>query len=106
MPQIISRDVVLAKISEKVLIIDVRGAEDFGNGCIPSALNLPLPVIEQGDEATLTKELPTLKKESEVILYCQSGRRAGKAASLLEGLGFKNVSVYQGSWAEWSSIPL
>jgi thiosulfate/3-mercaptopyruvate sulfurtransferase len=41
--------------------------------------------------------------ETPVITYCQGGVRAAHAALALMLAGFRNVRVYEGSWAEWGS---
>lgn len=40
--------------------------------------------------------------DQEVIVYCQKSHRASLVAVILERLGFTNVSVYAGSFREWS----
>lgn len=40
-----------------------------------------------------------------VITYCQGGVRAAHTAFTLRLLGFDNVAVYDGSWAEWGNHP-
>ncbi|MBX6752860.1 MAG: sulfurtransferase [Thermorudis peleae] len=41
--------------------------------------------------------------ETPVITYCQGGVRAAHAALALMLAGFRNVRVYEGSWAEWGN---
>jgi rhodanese-related sulfurtransferase len=47
-----------------------------------------------------TEEFDHLKNE-EVIFYCRSGNRSGKAALFLEQLGFTNVKNLKGGMLEW-----
>jgi thiosulfate/3-mercaptopyruvate sulfurtransferase len=48
-------------------------------------------------------ELGNLKPDDPVITYCQGGVRAANAAMALRLAGFRNVKVYDGSWAEWGN---
>lgn len=41
--------------------------------------------------------------DTPVITYCQGGVRAAHAAVALALAGFRNVRVYDGSWAEWGN---
>ncbi len=46
-----------------------------------------------------------VKKDTPVILYCQSGHRAAQSYLVLRHLGFTRVRVYDGSMAEYSRYP-
>ena len=77
-----------------VQIIDVRTAEEYGNGHIPAAANMD---VLQPDFAT---KIATLDKEHPVALYCRSGRRSKSAAEQAAKLGFKVIELDGGilSW--------
>lgn len=77
------------------LLIDVRTPEEYANGHVPGALNLPLDQLEGR-----VKEIPD--PASEVHVICQSGRRSQLASSQLAALGFRPVNV-QGGTAGWIS---
>jgi rhodanese-related sulfurtransferase len=47
-----------------------------------------------------TETIEHLKNE-EVIFYCRSGNRSGRAALFLEQLGFTNVKNLKGGMLEW-----
>lgn len=40
-----------------------------------------------------------------IVTYCQGGVRAAHAALALRLLGYDNVRLYDGSWAEWGNRP-
>lgn len=40
-----------------------------------------------------------------VVTYCQGGVRAAHSAFVLALIGYPNVRMYDGSWAEWGSSP-
>lgn len=65
--------------------IDVRTPEEFASGHYPDALNHPVELIMQG-------RFPELAKDTEIILYCRSGARAGMAQQILQQAGFTNVT--------------
>lgn len=68
------------------IIIDVRTPQEFADGHIEGALNIPYDQIDQG-----IRTVKWLKKESPILLYCRSGKRAEIARSFLEQQGFKQV---------------
>lgn len=72
----------IEKISEDAIIIDVRTAQEFKSGHIKDALNIPYEVIGSKIEA-ITKD-----KDSEIVLYCRSGRRSGIALETLKKMGY------------------
>jgi phage shock protein E len=67
-------------------IIDVRTPAEFAAGHIDGAVNIPYEGIAQGIGA-----LKDLSKDSAILLYCQSGRRAGVAKATLEHQGYTKV---------------
>jgi len=67
------------------LVIDVRTPEEFGEGHIEGALNIPYT------ETAALAEAIGPDKERPVVLYCRSGRRSGVALKQLEGLGFSKL---------------
>jgi rhodanese-related sulfurtransferase len=73
---------------EPYLLIDVRTAEEFRSGFIPTAVNIP------HDE--IGKSPPTEDRSALIILYCKSGGRAGIAEETMEELGFTNIYNFGG----------
>lgn len=49
------------------------------------------------------EDLGNLQKDEPVITYCQGGVRAANAALALRMAGYRDVRVYDGSWAEWGN---
>uniref|UniRef100_A0A1B0G855 Rhodanese domain-containing protein n=1 Tax=Glossina morsitans morsitans TaxID=37546 RepID=A0A1B0G855_GLOMM len=99
----------LPKHPEKVLI-DVREPNELcETGQIPTSINVPLDIVAEVLHPNFDKtkfrskygrDKPNL--DTEIIIYCQSGKRAQNAAEILQKLGYRNVKVYLGSWADWS----
>lgn len=75
-------------------IVDVRTPEEFAEGHIPDALNIPLDTIA----GELVAELPD--KDQLIMIYCRSGNRSATAASQLAAMGYTNVVDFGGikSW--------
>jgi len=73
-------------VQNGAVLIDVRTPDEFGQGHVENAINIPLQVI--GNEVEKIKAF-----NKPVIVYCLSGGRAGSAKSFLEGQG---LEVYNG----------
>jgi len=81
-------------------VIDVRSADEFAAGHLRDAKNMPLP-----DLAKRIGELDKNKVKT-VILVCQSGARAGKAARQLKSAGFEDIYTLEGGVNAWSAAGL
>jgi rhodanese-related sulfurtransferase len=75
-------------------IVDVREPEEFAEGHIPGAVNIPRGLLEfevDGHPAVNYETSEALShRERPVILYCLSGGRSALAAEALLRLGFVN----------------
>lgn len=80
------------KIADKedIVLLDVRTAEEFNSGHIPTAVLLPYDQIEDKSEKLLND------KNKEIIVYCRSGRRSAIALDMLVKLGYTNVKDFGG----------
>lgn len=85
------------KNDKQVILLDVRTVEEFEEGHIPSAINIPHKELE----ARLA-ELSGAKN-TQVVIYCRSGRRAEVARQVLEKSGFNQLDHLSGDFNEWSS---
>jgi phage shock protein E len=81
-------------------ILDVRTPEEFANGQIPGAVNIPFDEL-----ASQADNLP-FSPTDEIVVYCRSGRRASLAKETLSGLGFSNIRDLSGHWQEWQASKL
>jgi len=89
---------------ENAVVVDVCEAEEFSRGHIPNAINIPLKELKNQ-----LSQLEKFKaKERPIVLSCQSGQRAGRAATLLRKNEFKRVYVLGGGLAAWEkeNLPL
>lgn len=80
---------------EKIHLVDVREPDEHENFNIGGTL-LPL-----GDIMSMqTDEIEHLK-EDEVIFYCRSGNRSGRACQIAEMMGFSNAVNLTGGMLDW-----
>jgi rhodanese-related sulfurtransferase len=77
----------------KAQLIDVREPNEFEGGHILGARNIPL--------TQLRNRLKEIRPDKPVYLYCQSGMRSSRAASLLHRKGYKDLSHLQGGFKRW-----
>jgi rhodanese-related sulfurtransferase len=87
--QLINRD--------DALIVDVREPAEYQAGHILGAKNTPL---ERLGETELKR------KDKPVIVYCESGERAPKAAAILRKRGYDRVLSLQGGLGAWKQAGL
>jgi len=72
------------------IILDVRRPDEYAEGHIPGAINVP-------NEDIGTAEIAELPDKSQLILvYCRSGRRSKEASEKLVKLGYTNVVEFGG----------
>jgi thioredoxin 1 len=81
-----------ALVEAGAVIIDVREEDEFAEGTIPGARNVPL--------GRLADELDTLPRDRTIALLCRSGNRSGKAQELLLSSGFDAVNL-EGGMLAW-----
>ena len=87
------------KQGEPVNIVDVRAAEDYAEGRIPTAVNLPK---DQWGDAKLMKA--RLRKDKINVLYCYSHvcHLAATAAVLFASKSYP-VMELEGGWRWWTN---
>lgn len=80
-------------VKNGAVIIDVRTQQEFKNGHIKGAKNIPV--------GSLAQNLGKIKnKNTPVITCCASGMRSASAKSILQGQGY--TDVYNGG--AWTSL--
>ena len=80
----------MMKDEKNYIILDVRRPDEFAEGHIPGAINIP-------NEEIGTVEIAELSQKSQMILvYCRSGRRSKEASEKLVKLGYTNIVEFGG----------
>ena len=85
---------VLMQKERDYLVLDVRSPEEYAEGHIPHAINIP---IEQFGEDP-PKELPD--RNQTIFVYCVKGIRSMNVANRLAHMGYKNI-VEMGGIQDW-----
>jgi len=80
---------------EMLVVLDVRSKGEYDSGHVPGAINVPHDQL-----AARLNELRS-RDNAEFVVYCESGRRAGKAEAILQAEGFLNVRHLQGDMKQW-----
>ena len=88
---------------QDAVVVDVRTQEEFAKGHIANAHHMPLAQIEQGNTTEIDKH-----REKPVIVVCETGDRADKAATKLVKAGFQQVYLLRGGLSQWraSNLPV
>lgn len=82
--------VEMMKKETDYIILDVRTPEEFAEGHIPDAVNVP-------NETIKSKKIPELPSEDQLILvYCRSGNRSKQASEKLAKIGYTKVYEFGG----------
>ncbi len=80
---------------DSVILTDVRDPEEFEKDHIPGAVNIPLEA--------LTEKAKEFKKSQRIIVYGEThaDEASNRAAEMLEGMGFRRVSDFDGGVYAW-----
>ncbi len=76
-------------------VLDVRTPGEYAAGHVPGAVNIPHDALA---ERLAELDLP---KSSEIVVHCESGRRASQAELVLVEAGFTRVRDLDGHMAAW-----
>ncbi|KIY51400.1 Rhodanese-like protein, partial [Fistulina hepatica ATCC 64428] len=93
---------------QDVHLIDVREPDEYKEGHIPTAANLPLSVLpdalgwsEEDFKAKFGFDMPP--KDQNVVFYCRSGVRSTHASEAAQKGGWMKIHNYKGSWLDWQN---
>ncbi|MBP6297898.1 MAG: hypothetical protein KA401_01015 [Anaerolineae bacterium] len=79
-----------------LLLVDVRTADEYTEGFIAGAINIPLQELTQHLDL-----LPALDRS--IVVYCGSGHRSAIAMTVLGSLGYSNVRSMIGGLGAWTA---
>ncbi len=78
---------------ENMVILDVRTRGEYEKGHIERSMLIYI------DE--LRDNLDRLKRDKQIIIYCETGYRAYLGLRILNNMGFKDVKILNGSYLSW-----
>lgn len=76
-------------------IVDVRTAQEYADGHIPGAINIPVESIGSDKPAELADT------DADLIVYCRTGVRSKQASDKLIELGYQHVND-MGGIVDWT----
>ena len=84
------------KLGKGEVILDVRGRDEFSEGHVPGAINIP------HDE--VSKRADQLRGYGKIYIHCRSGKRSQLAFADLDKQGLKNlVCISDGGMLDWEA---
>jgi len=92
----ITIDELKVALSSGSQLIDVREADEFESGHIPSAVLVPL--------GTVPDNIELFRSEANVFLVCHSGGRSMRACEFLQEQGITNVVNVIGGTSGWNAL--
>ena len=78
------------------VIVDVRSSQEYNEGHINEAINIPYYEIKKNVNNVLKN------KKQEIVLYCQTGFRSKQAYKKLIKLEYKKVYNLYGGLDNWT----
>ncbi len=86
--------------NHNIVVLDVRSEGEYNQGHIANAINVSHDLVKEK-----LGEL-TQYKDSTVVVYCRSGRRAAFAESILAKNGFSDLRHLSGDMNGWVEAEL
>lgn len=92
---------IIEERGSEITILDIRPKDEFKIEHVPGAVNLDY----NGHE--FQKKVETLDKDSDYLIYCESGVRGGYFMSKMRDSGFKSAYNILGGFVGWklSDLP-
>ena len=118
-PQLIvqTSEILESYEADDFVVLDSRSVGEYDGmdiranrgGHIPNAVNIDwIENITNDGSFKQVSELAsiydtTISKDSRIATHCQTGVRGAHSYFVLRLLGYQDVAVYDGSWAEWGN---
>ncbi len=88
-----------AAIAQADVLIDVREPDEYRQGHLPGAINMPRGLLE----FQLSSQPALEPRDLRVVLYCKTSGRAALAACALHDMGYLNVQSITGGFDAWAA---
>lgn len=82
------RNIIREAVARSGIIVDVRSREEFLEGHIPMAVNVPFELIEEREY--------TLPRSKYLLVYCAHGVSSMKASLIMSEDGYKVINTIGG----------
>lgn len=79
------------------ILVDVRTPEEYKESHLEGSVNVNFK------KRTFPSYISALDKNQPVLIYCRSGNRSGKAAKIMQSLGFKEVYDLSKGFKGWNA---
>jgi rhodanese-related sulfurtransferase len=79
-----------------IMLLDTRTEKEYRQGHIPGSVHIPL--------ADIGSKAKKLRKDKELMVYCQNGNRSIWAIKRLMGMGFTNLYNLKGGYNAWKRL--
>lgn len=79
------------------LLIDVREPDEYNQGHIAGAINIPRGLLE----FKISNEPALQELNRPIIVYCKTSGRAALAAVAMQTMGFRSVTSLAGGYDAW-----
>lgn len=77
-------------VDRGAILIDVRSPQEYAEGHLPGAINIP----EYEILSRVKNEIP--KTNQAIVLYCQYGGRSKESYNIMKRLGYTNIFALRG----------
>jgi len=84
-------------IKKADLLIDVREADEFHDGHIPGAVNIPRGILE----FKLTNDPALVDRGLNLVIYCKNSGRSALSAKAMKEMGYIHVQSIAGGIEAW-----
>lgn len=82
-------------LKKRPFLVDVRTPDEFAQGTVKGAVNIPLDQIQN--------QLSKFKGKKNIVVFCRTGNRSTQAKAILEQNGFTNITN-GGTWQDVNAI--
>lgn len=93
------------RVAAGAVLLDVREPDEFAEGHLAGATNIPRGVLEfkvEAHPALACVTAPELAvRDQPIVVYCRSGGRAALAVQSLQGMGFNAVTSLADGFEGW-----
>jgi sulfur-carrier protein adenylyltransferase/sulfurtransferase len=95
--EVISTETAKELLSKGASLVDVRETFEYDAGHIDQAISLPMSQIQ----LLAQDRLKNLAADSQLVVYCKSGKRSLAVLPYLQQLGYKNCYSVEGGIEAW-----